>query len=63
MSMTKFSSKDDPGYVKVCDILWLWVSEIEKKKDERSQGDSPDSAQTRYSLVYSGGGTCLYRFR
>jgi len=56
MSMTKFAGKDDPGYVKVCDILWLWISEMEKKKEDRSQDDSLDSAQAGHGPVYSGGG-------
>ena len=56
MSMTKFTGKNDPGYVNVCDILWLWISEIEKKNDERSQDDSLGSARAGYGPVYSGGG-------
>jgi len=54
--MTKFTGKNDPGYVRVCDVLWLWISEMEKKNDERSQDDSPGSADAGYGLVYSGGG-------
>jgi len=53
MSMTKFAGKNDPGYVKVCDILWLWISGMEKKNDERIQDGSADAG---YGPVYSGGG-------
>lgn len=56
MSMTKFTGKNDPGYVRVCDVLWMWIAEMEKKNDERSQDDSPGIAHAGYGLVYSGGG-------
>jgi hypothetical protein len=42
--------------VNVCNILWLWISEIGKKNDERIQDDSLGSAHAGYGPVYSGGG-------
>lgn len=56
MNMTKFTGKNDPGYVNVCDILWLWISKIEKKNGERSQDDSLGSTHAGHGPVYSGGG-------
>lgn len=58
MSMTRFTGKTDPGYVKVCDVLWLWISlvEGEKKNDERIEDDPPGNTAAGHSPVYSGGG-------
>jgi hypothetical protein len=56
MSMTRFTGKNDPGYVKVSDTLWLWISEMEKKNDERCRGETLDSAHAGYGPVNSGGG-------
>jgi hypothetical protein len=56
MSMTRFTGKNDPGYVKVSDTLWLWISEMKKKNDERSREDYRGSAHAGYGLVDSGGG-------
>lgn len=56
MSMTKFTSKNDPGYVNVCDVLWLWISEIGKNGDKPTQKDSPTNAPAGNGLVSSGGG-------
>ena len=59
MSMTKFTSKNDPGYVRVSDVLWLWISEVEKKKEERIRHDSADGPHASYGAVYSGGGPVI----
>jgi len=59
--MTKFTGKDDPGYVSVCDVLWLWISTIEEKKKKKGgddiTGDPPISIHGGYGPVYSGGGS------
>jgi hypothetical protein len=54
--MTRFTGKNDPGYVNVCDVLWLWISQAEKKNDQRSQDDSLGNVHAGYGPVYSGGG-------
>jgi hypothetical protein len=56
MGMTRFTDKNDPGYVRVCDVLWLWTSEINKKNDETIQDESLGSAPVAYGPVHSGGG-------
>lgn len=56
MSMIRFANKNDPGYVKICDVLWLWIRDIEKKSDEHVQNDSPSNAHAGDGSVYSGGG-------
>jgi hypothetical protein len=55
-SMTRFTGKDDSGYVKVSDTLWLWISEIEKTNEERSRNESLGTSNAGYGFVNSGGG-------
>jgi len=56
MSMTRFTGKNDSGYVKVSDTLWLWISEIEKKNDERSRAENLGDAPAGFGRVTSVGG-------
>ncbi|KAI9666477.1 MAG: hypothetical protein M1821_004413 [Bathelium mastoideum] len=57
MSMTKFSDKNDSGYVRVCGVLWLWVSEMENKRHRNTEDDSQDGLRAEYGPIYSGGGS------
>jgi hypothetical protein len=60
MRMTKFLGENDPGYVNVCDVLWLWISTIEEKKKNSNDsiaGDPAGSTYGGYGPVYSGGGS------
>jgi hypothetical protein len=62
MSMTKFSGKEDPGYVKVSDLLWLWISEMEnkKKEEERISDQSAGRSPATYGSINSGGGPIFF---
>jgi hypothetical protein len=59
--MTKFSSVNDPGYVRVRDQLWLWIEEITVQSAAGSN-QAPENSQPRieYSgTIYSGGGLVI----
>jgi hypothetical protein len=58
MSMTKFTGKNDLGYVRVSDVIWLWISMIEakKKKGEAVADEHPGHDLAGHGYVHSGGG-------
>jgi hypothetical protein len=54
MSMTKFPTKNEAGYQKVLDKLWLWLDQIQKSEhNQHSDKAEQDSAPSNRLLTYT----------